>query len=68
LSPPEKKMQELVKTHPRTSTLRVGQKVNRIVETMTKYNLFMAAVLDPHRRLVGVVAIDDIMRRLAPHA
>ena len=61
-------MRDLLKRHPVTSTLRLGQKLNEIAVIMTKYNLFTAAVLDDQRRLVGVVAIDDIMRHLVPHA
>ena len=68
ITPPEKKMRDLLKRHPVTSTLRLGQKLNEIAVIMTKYNLFTAAVLDDQRRLVGVVAIDDIMRHLVPHA
>lgn len=68
VSQPATRMQELVKVHPPTSTLRAWHKFDHIVKVMTKYDLFIAAVLDQHHKLVGVVTIDDIMRRLVPHA
>jgi Mg/Co/Ni transporter MgtE len=35
---------------------------------MTKYNLLSIAVLDSRRVLLGIVTVDDIMRRLVPDA
>lgn len=68
VSPPEKKMGELIKTFPMTSTLKLNQKIENIAAIMTKYNLFTAAVVDDAKKLVGVVTIDDVMRRLVPRA
>lgn len=68
VSPPAKFMRDLLKRHPITSTLRLSQKLDEIAVIMTKYNLFTAAVLDEQHKLVGLVAIDDIMRHLVPHA
>ncbi|MDO8499149.1 MAG: CBS domain-containing protein [bacterium] len=65
---PNQTMMDLIKRHPATSTLRVGQKIKDIVRVMTKYNLYTAAVLDEQKRLVGMVTIDDIMRQIFPKA
>ncbi|MFA5820647.1 MAG: CBS domain-containing protein [Candidatus Gracilibacteria bacterium] len=68
LAKPDKKMSELAKALPQGSSLHVNQKINEIMNIMTKYDLFTAVVLDTHHKLVGVVAIDDIMRHLVPNA
>lgn len=59
---------KLVKILPPASTLHIDQKLNSIIKVVTKYNLYTAAVLDENRKLVGMVAIDDIMRRIVPNA
>lgn len=68
ISPRNKKISELVKNFPEGSTLRVDQSVEEIMEVMTKYDLYTAAVIDKGKKLVGVVTIDDIMRHLVPNA
>lgn len=68
LASPEKKMSELAKELPPGSSLHVNQQIEEIMNIMTKYDLFTAVVLDHHHKLVGVVAIDDIMRHLVPNA
>jgi len=65
---PDKKLKTLLKQISPLSTLTPYQSIDEIVKIMTKYNLYMAAVLDRNRKLLGVVAIDDIMSQLAPNA
>ncbi len=66
----EKKMNEL--THEddfhRNSTLKANDDIDEIMEVMTKYDLFTAAVLDDSGKLLGIVSIDDVMRHLVPNA
>ncbi len=59
---------ELVKQLPPTSTLNVSDSIDHIIRIMTKYDLYMAAVLDGQGQLKGVVSSDDIMRYFAPKA
>lgn len=65
-----RKMSEL--THEddfhKNSTLDVDDDVDEIMEVMTKYDLFTAAVLDEQGKLLGIVSIDDVMRHLVPNA
>lgn len=68
LAKPVDTVRMIMKVVPESSILTVGLKIKEIIEVMTKYNLFMAAVVDEKKRLVGVVTIDDVMRHLAPHA
>ncbi len=62
------KMSALVKTLTQASTLKPAYRIEKVVEVMTKYNLFSAAVVDADGRLAGVVTIDDVMRYLFPNA
>jgi Mg/Co/Ni transporter MgtE len=50
------------------ATLRPDDKMDKIIELMTRYNLYTAAVLDSDKKLAGVVTIDDVMRQLYPAA
>lgn len=68
ISSNNKKMQDLVKNYPISSTLKPEDEMKDIIEIMTKYDLFTAAVLDENQKLLGVVSIDDVMRDLAPDA
>lgn len=52
----------------KNSTLKAGDDVDEIMEVMTKYDLFTAAVLDEKGKLLGIVSIDDVMRHLVPNA
>lgn len=65
---PGQKLKNLLKQLSPLSILTPYQDVDEIVKIMTKYNLYMAAVLDQNHRLIGVVAIDDVMSQLAPNA
>ena len=50
------------------STLKPSDDVDEIMEVMTKYDLFTAAVLDKNGKLLGIVSVDDVMRHLVPNA
>ena len=50
------------------SVLKPDDKVRTIIELMTRYNLYTAAVLDDEKKLLGIVTIDDVMRQLFPAA
>ncbi|MCK9186698.1 CBS domain-containing protein [Candidatus Gracilibacteria bacterium] len=66
----EKKMCDLTNEDDfhKNSTLKVEDDVDEIMEVMTKYDLFTAAVLDESGKLLGIVSIDDVMRHLVPNA
>ncbi len=68
LAKKEEKIKDLAKTFPVYAFLKPGDKIEKIIKLMTKYNLYTAAVLDKDKKLVGVVTIDDIMRQLFPSA
>lgn len=61
-------MQQLLKTLTKASTLKPGDRIEKVIQVMTKYNLFSAAVVDQEGKLAGVVTIDDVMRYLFPNA
>lgn len=65
---PNQKLRDLLKISRKVSTLKPDFSMDEIMEVMTRYNLYSAAVLDNKRHLVGVVTIDDIMRQLKPYA
>ncbi|MFA6305788.1 MAG: CBS domain-containing protein [Candidatus Gracilibacteria bacterium] len=70
VSEPGKKISDITEESDfhRGSTLSVDDDVDEIMEVMTKYNLFTAAVLSDDGKLSGVVSIDDVMRHLVPNA
>lgn len=68
LASPETIIKNIIKKLSRRSILKINQKIDDIVKIMTKYNLYSAAVLDKHHKLMGIVTIDDVMRRLVPNA
>jgi Mg/Co/Ni transporter MgtE len=49
-------------------TATVDQGITSLAKLMTKYNLFWVAVLDNNAKLLGIVTVDDVMRRLLPDA
>ncbi len=61
-------MKDLAKSFSRPSILHPDDKINKIIEVMTRYNLYTAAVMDENKKMVGVVTIDDVMRQLFPAA
>ncbi|MDO8509976.1 MAG: CBS domain-containing protein, partial [bacterium] len=62
------KLKTLLKKYPNASLLHVDQDVEEVMNVMTKYNLYSAVVSDHKNRMLGVVTIDDVMRRLVPKA
>jgi Mg/Co/Ni transporter MgtE len=67
-APPGIQLHELIKNLRYYDTLKVTDEVSTIVKLMTKYNLYVAAVVDSQGKMLGVVTIDDVMRLLAPTA
>lgn len=61
-------LEKILKEHQPDYTLRVDQHVSQIMDIMTKYNLFTAAVLDNDGRMAGLVTVDDVMRHIVPNA
>jgi len=68
ISSHRKKLSSLVKDFSISSVLHPEYKLDKIIEIMTKYDLYTSAVVDENNKLLGVVSIDDIMRHLFPHA
>ncbi len=67
-SPPDQKVKDLLEHYPPSPSLRTDMEIEEIARIMTKYNLLTVPVLDGDRRLIGVVTIDDVIRRLVPDA
>jgi len=59
---------DLLKSLSPLPKLKITDHVSHIINFMTKYDLYMSAVVDESGKLVGVVSIDDIMRYLHPEA
>ncbi|MFH0820703.1 MAG: CBS domain-containing protein, partial [Candidatus Peregrinibacteria bacterium] len=53
---------------PVIKTVRPNTKARDVAKLMTKYNLLSAAVTDSHRKIHGIVTVDDILRYLIPSA
>ncbi len=68
LSDHKKTMKDLLKNVTFSSVLHPHDKIEKVIEVMTKYDLYTAAVVDKKFKLMGVVCIDDVMRHLFPHA
>jgi len=68
LARPDEQLKNLLKPVSQISVLHPHNDLEHIVNMMTKYNLFSAAVVGDKSELLGVVSIDDVMRCLAPHA
>jgi len=64
----DQKLKDIVRRSKRIETLRTKDDVEEVMDTMTRYNLYSAAVLDEKHRLVGVITIDDVMRYMRPKA
>jgi len=55
-------MQErMLTTHP-------DKIITEVAKKMTKYNLLSLAVVDHHKKLLGVVTVDDVLRYYVPEA
>lgn len=59
---------KLAKPNEYLTTLHPDDSLDIVVNKMTKYNLYTAAVVDAERKMLGMVSIDDVMRCLAPKA
>lgn len=65
---PEDTLEMIMKRAKRLPCVKVHQSTKEVAELMTKYDLNSAAVVDKKHRLLGIIAIDDVMRTLLPHA
>lgn len=63
---PESKLKDICKEIPTKSLLSIDQSAKEIIAIMTKYNLYNAAVGDENGVMIGLVAIDDVLRYLNP--
>lgn len=60
------RLRDVCKAIPTQSLLKIDQSVEEIIAIMTKYNLYNAAVGDDSGKMIGLVAIDDVLRHLNP--
>lgn len=67
VSEPGQTMKELVSGENK-ATATPNQDILEIAALMTKYNLTSVAVLDEHKKMLGVITVDDVMRHFVPHA
>jgi magnesium transporter len=67
ISPKDKTIRDIMKRIVKKTIIRVDDPIEEIVRIMTKYDLYMGAVLDDSK-LVGVISIDNVMRHLVPNA
>lgn len=65
-SDPKTRIRDICKQIPTQSLLQIEQSVEEIIAIMTKYNLYNAAVGDETGKMIGLVAIDDVLRYLYP--
>ena len=63
---PRTRLRDICKLIPTQSLLKIDQSVEEIIAIMTKYNLYNAAVGDDNGKMIGLVAIDDVLRHLNP--
>ncbi|MFA6486467.1 MAG: CBS domain-containing protein [Candidatus Magasanikbacteria bacterium] len=68
LAKDDQKLSTLYKSADKLAVLKPHYSLEKIVNIMTKYDLFSAAVINGGGRIVGIVTIDDVMRCLAPKA
>ena len=68
LAEPDMPLKKIVKKIPIKSTLKPHDHIRLILKVMTKYNLYAAAVLDKDKKILGIVTVDDVLRRLYPSA
>jgi magnesium transporter len=61
-------LQDIMKPYNDLAVLYLSQDINEVIDVMTKYNLYTAAVLDDNKKILGIVTIDDVMRHLKPNA
>jgi len=53
---------------PETPAVGASAPFREVVELFEKYSLHSLAVVDEHRRLVGLISVEDVLRRLARRA
>lgn len=63
-----KQMKEIMRKEKRAQGVKEHDEITQVANHMTKYNLLSVAVLNKKKHLVGVVTVDDIMRRFVPNA
>lgn len=68
IASPEESMGALAKPLAAYASLKPRDKMSKIIQLMTRYNLYTSVVLDKDKKLVGVVTIDDVMRQQYPAA
>lgn len=64
----DQRLREIMRSREKLPVASVNQGVNSLASLMTKYNLLSVAVVDQEKKILGVVTVDDIMRRLVPDA
>lgn len=68
VSNPGQTMEQIMRKRAKFTTVNVNQDLKTVATLMTKYNLMSVAVVDKDDKLLGIVTVDDIMRRLLPNA
>ncbi len=68
IADPTTPIKTMIKRPPGSATLKIDDEIDHIINVVTKYDLFVAAVLNDEGKLMGVVSADDVMRHLAPEA
>ena len=66
INEPQRKMKELMQS--KMITVFPDDSIPDIAKKLTKYNLFSIAVVDKKESLLGVVAVDDVLRFYIPDA
>ncbi len=66
--PPAQKLRQIMKKIRSHQTVNVNSNIELIAKIMTRYNLHTVAVLDDNQKILGLVTVDDILRRLIPKA
>ena len=61
-------MKNLMSKKKRFPAAHENQSLKSLATEVTKYNLMSIAVLDKNKKMIGIVTVDDIMRRLVPQA
>ena len=64
----DQRVREIMRSREKLPVASANQGVNSLASLMTKYNLLSVAVVDQEKKILGVVTVDDIMRRLIPDA
>ncbi len=66
LARPEKRLEEIMKTPPKTLALDAEEK--DVAEFISKYNFLAAPVVDENNVMHGIVTVDDVLAYLLPTA